>query len=271
MTTPPTIHPTRPAMETDLDRAHAVMDRSDDLRLQFYERLADTDLFILLDAEPTGDSVRPALFAVEGASYALAFDAEERLSAFTGRAAPYAGLPGRALAQMMAGQGIGLALNLQTAPSEMLIPADAVDWLAATLNHAPEQAEARLTGVSRPTGLPDAVLEALDRKLSRCAGLADHALLVAADYADGGRGHVLAFVDAPETAHAALAHAAGEALTFSGIEAGTMDVMFVASGDAVAGRLARVALRFDLPELQRPTPAVPMAPGSDPSSPPKLR
>ena len=262
---------TPPEMETDLDRAHGAMDRSDDARLAFYEQLADTDLFILLDADPDGDAVKPSLFAVDGASYVLAFDAEERLSAFVGRAAPYAGLPGRALAQMMAGQGIGIALNLQVAPSEMLMPADAVDWLAATLDHAPRQAEARLTGVSRPTGLPDKVLAALDRKLSRCAGLADHALLVAADYDDGAKGHVLAFVDAPDTAHAALAHAAGEALTFSGIEAGVMDVMFVTGTDAVAARLARVGLRFDLPDVRRPTPAVPMAPGSDPSAPPKLR
>ncbi|SHF58498.1 SseB protein N-terminal domain-containing protein [Loktanella atrilutea] len=262
---------TTPEMTTDLDRAHAAMDTSDDLRLRFYETLADSDLFVLLDVEPEGDSVRPSLFTVDGGEYALVFDAEERLSAFVGRAAPYAGLPGRALAQMMAGQGIGIALNLQVAPSEMLIPADAVDWLATTLDHTPEQAEARLTGVSRPTGLPESVLEALDRKLTRAAGLADHALLVAAEYEDGGRGHVLAFVDAPDTAHAALAHAAGEALTFSGIDAGTMDVMFVASTDAVAQRLARVGLRFDLPELSRPTPAVPMAPGSDPNAPPKLR
>ena len=198
---------TAPEIETDLDRAHALMGTSDNLRLRFYELLADTDLFILLDGEPEGDSVRPSLFAVDGASYTLVFDAEERLSAFVGRAAPYAGLPGRALVQMMAGQGIGLALNPQTAPSEMLIAADAVDWLAATLDHAPEQSEARLTGVSRPTSLPEAVLEA----------------------------------------------------------------MFVASADAVSKRLARVGLRFDLPDVSRPAAAVPMAPGSDPSAPPKLR
>lgn len=262
---------TTPAMETELDRAHAAMGTSDDLRLRFYEQLADSDLFVLLDADPEEDRVRPALFTVDGGSYALVFDAEERLSAFVGRAAPYAGLPGRALAQMMAGQGIGIALNLQVAPSAMLIPADAIDWLAGTLDHTPAQSEARLSAVDRPTGLPEAVLEALDRKLSRAAGLADHALLVAATYADGARGHVLAFVDAPETAHGALAHAAGEALTFSGIEAGTMDVMFVSSSDAVAQRLARVGLRFDLPQVVRPTPAVPMAPGSDPTAPPKLR
>lgn len=257
--------------ETDLDRAHARIEDSDTARLRFYEQLADSDLFVLLDADPVGDRVQPALFEVEGVSYALVFDAEERLSQFTGRAAPYAGLPGRGLVQMMAGQGIGLALNLQVAPSAMLIPADSVDWLAGTLDHAPEQSQAKLTGVSRPTSLPDAVLDALDRKLSRAAGLADHALLVAAEYEDGGHGHVLAFVDAPDSAHGALAHAAGEALTFSGIEAGTMDVMFVAGTDPVAARLARVGLRFDLPDLVRPQPAVPVAPGSDPNAPPKLR
>ena len=257
--------------ETDLDKAHAAMATSDAARLRFYEQLADTDLFVLLDAEPEGDSVRPSLFKIEGGSYAIVFDQEERLSTFVGRVAPYAGLPGRALVQMMAGQGIGIALNPDVAPSAMLIPTDAIDWLAATLDHAPKAGEARLTGISQPKGLPEAVLEALDRKLTKAAGLADHAFLVAAEYADGGRGHVLAFVDAPDAAHAALAHAAGEALTFSGIDAGVMDVVFVAGGDAIAQRLARVGLRFDLPQVNRPTPAVPMAPGSDPDAPPKLR
>ena len=262
---------TAPAIETDLDRAHAVMAQSDALRLRFYELLADTDLFVLLAAEPEGERVQPSLFEIEGVPHMLVFDAEERLSAFTGRVAPYAGLPGRALVQMMAGQGIALALNPDVAPSAMLMPAEAVDWLAETLDHAPAAAQARLVAVDRPTGLPEAVLDALDRKLSRCAGLADHALLVAATYDDGARGHVLAFVDAPETAQAALAHAAGEALTFSGIEAGVMDVMFVQGADDVARRLARVGLRFDLPQVTRPTPSVPMAPGSDPSAPPRLR
>ena len=33
-----------PEIETDLDRAHALMGDSDNLRLRFYELLADTDL-----------------------------------------------------------------------------------------------------------------------------------------------------------------------------------------------------------------------------------
>ena len=260
--------------ETTLDRSHAAMEAApedDRLRLRFYEDLCDADIFILLDGEPQGDTVTPATVMIDGADYVLCFDTEDRLTAFTGREAPYAGLPGRALVQMMVGQGAGLALNLKVAPSAMLIPQDGLNWLATTLAHAPEETQARLTGISRPTGLPESVLEALDRKLSKTAGLAETAWLVAADYEDGGKGHVLGFVGAADHAQGALAHAAGEALTFSGIEAGVMDVIFVGPEDEMARRLMRVGLRFDLPRLERATPEVPMAPGSDPSSPPKLR
>lgn len=260
--------------ETTLDTAHAAMEaapQDDTLRLRFYEDLCDADIFVLLDAEPDGDSVRPTTIQIDGADFALIFDTEDRLTRFTERVAPYAGLPGRALVQMMAGQGAGLALNLRVAPSAMLIPADGVDWLAGTLDHAPEETQARLVGINRPTALPDAVLDALDRKLSKTAGLAETAYLVAADYADGAKGHVLGFVGADDSAHAALAHAAGEALTFSGIDAGVMDVIFVEAGAEMALRLERVGLRFDLPRIARNTPEVPMAPGADPTKPPKLR
>ena len=260
--------------ETTLDRSHAAMEAApedDRLRLRFYEDFCDADIFVLLDGEPSEDRVRPVTVEIDAATYVLCFDTEDRLTTFTGREAPYAGLPGRALVQMMVGQEAGIALNLKVAPSAMLIPEDGVDWLARTLAHAPEETQARLTGISRPTGLAERVLEALDRKLSKTAGLAETAWLVAADYEDGSRGHVLGFVGAADHAQAALAHAAGEALTFSGIDAGVMDVVFVGPDDEMARRLMRVGLRFDLPKLARATPEVPMAPGSDPSSPPKLR
>ena len=173
---------------TDLDTAHAAMDAAPDddaKRLQFYERLADTELFMLLGAEAAGDKVTPELFEIEDQQYVLIFDREERLATFVGREAPYAGLSGRVLSGMIAGQGIGLALNLDVAPSAMLIPAQAVDWLHATLENAPQEAEARLTEVSTPKGLPEAVITGLDRKLAIAAGLAHSASLAAATYDDG--------------------------------------------------------------------------------------
>ncbi|SFR47230.1 SseB protein N-terminal domain-containing protein [Yoonia tamlensis] len=257
---------------TDLDTAHAAMEAApedDTARLRFYEHLADTELFMLLGAEAEGDQIAPELFEIEDQRFALVFDREERLAEFVGRAAPYAGIPGRGLAQMLAGQGIGLALNLEVAPSAMLIPAEAVDWLVQTLSHAPDETEARLTEINAPGGLPEAVVLGLDRKLAIAAGLAKSAYLAAATYEGGATGHVLAFIDAVPGAEQALANAASEVLTFSGIEAGVMDVMFVRAADPLAAHLAKVGLRFDLPEPEKPH--VSGAPGMDPAKPPKLR
>lgn len=257
---------------TDLDTAHAAMDIAPDddaKRLQFYERLADTELFMLLGSEAADDKVTPELFEIEDQTYILIFDREERLAQFVGREVPYAGLSGRVLSGMLAGQGIGFALNLDVAPSAMLIPSEAVDWLHATLEHAPQESEARLTEVSVPKGLPEAVITGLDRKLAIAAGLANMAYLAAATYDDNSRGHVLVFIDAVPGSEASLARAAGEALTFSGIDAGTMDVLFARASDPLAAHLAKVGLRFDLPALHDPQ--TPSAPGMDPNRPPKLK
>lgn len=256
---------------TDLDTAHAAMQAApedDSLRLRFYERLADTELFLLLASAPEGDQIAPEIFDIADGRFALVFDREERLSEFVGRIVPYAGLAGRNLVAMLAGQGVGLGLNLQVAPSEMLVPAEAIDWLAQTLGNAPQEAEARITEVTAPRGLPEAVVTGLDRKLATAAGLARFAYLAAAVYDTGTRGHVLAYIDAAPGAESALAAAAGEALTFSGIEAGSIDVMFLRASDQMAGHLAKVGLRFDLPKPEaRQHPA---APGTDPAKPPRL-
>ena len=69
-------------------------------------------------------------------------------------------------------------------------------------------------------------------------------------------------------AERALAGAVREALVFSGVEAGAIDVTFVEASDPLAAALARHGLRFDLPQPEAPE-RVP--PGSDPDAPPKLR
>jgi hypothetical protein len=257
---------------TELDVAHAAMEAApeDDLaRLRFYERLAGGEVFLLLTEEAVGDSIAPELFEVEDQRFVLVFDREDRLAAFAGTVAPFAALSGRALAEMLAGQGIGLALNLDVAPSAMLLPAEAVDWLAATLANAPQEAEARPVEVTAPGALPEALLLALDRRLASAAGLAEVAWLAGVTYADGRRGHVLAIVGSVLGAERAIAATVGEALTFSGLEAGEIDVTFLTPTDPLIDRLARVALRFDLPKPARAT--APSAPGMDKNRPPRLR
>ena len=205
----------------------------------------------------------------------LVFDREERLAAFTGAPAPYAALPGRVVARMLGGQGIGLGLNLEVAPSALLLPPAAVDWLAGMLGQVPEERADRPEEVSAPKGLPDAVLAALDAALARAAGLAGGVWLVAARYGDGRAGHLLAFTDAALGAEVALARAVGEALAFSGAEDAGIDVTFLDGADPAAARIARVGLRFDLtpptPELAPEPAPVRRAPGSDPDAPPILR
>ncbi|WP_282158289.1 SseB family protein [Shimia thalassica] len=259
---------------TPLDISHAAMEANpadDAARLRFYERLADAELFLLLSKEAEDDRIAPEMFDLSDHSFVLVFDTEERLSAFVGKAAPYAALSGRVIASMLYGQGIGLGVNLEVAPSSILIPPEAVSWLAETLTHAPDEVEARPEEFTAPAGLPEMLVTALDQKLSTAVGLAQMAFLVGVVYDTGARSHMLGFVGAIPEAHGALAKAVSEALTFSGVEAGALDVGFFDASDPVSAQLARAGLRFDLPEAPKPSEYVPVAPGSDPDNPPKLR
>lgn len=259
--------------ETDIDRAHATMEAApedDAARLRFHERVADTELFLLLARDAEGDDVEPEMVETDEGRFVLVFDLPERLARFADGAAPYAALSGRMLCRMLQGQGIGLALNLDVAPSATLLPAGAVDWLVETLGQGPEEAEARIAAMAPPVGLPERIVEALDRKLAGAAGLARAAHLVSVTYENGTRGHLLAVVGAMEGAERALAGAVSEALTFSGLDAGVLDVAFFPEGHPMVDRLERQGLRFDLPDPPRPqTPGA--APGMDPDRPPKLR
>ncbi len=264
--------------QTSLDMAHAAMQEAPEAaapRMAFYQTLADTELYLLLETEVEagGGEITPQLYSVEGCQYALAFDDATRLANFAEAAAPYAALPGRVLAQMLGAQSIGVGVNLGVAPSSILIPPEAVRWLVETLARpAPARTEMRAEALEPPGDVPEPLLMALDAKLARAGGLAHSAYLVGLRYADGGAGHLLAFVDAVPDAEDALARSISEALVFSGVEAGALDVAFIAADDPVAARLARVGLRFDLPEPpQVPEQAAPAAPGMDPDRPPILK
>lgn len=260
--------------ETALDMAHAAMTQApedDAVRLRFFERLGDSELFLLLEDEAEGDQISPQVFDPGTGSMVLVFDRQERLTQFVGAAAPYAALSGRMIVELLAVEGLGLGLNLDVAPSSFLLDAGGVAWLAQTLSNAPDAVEARIAELSAPAGLPDDLIRALDTKLATATGLAQMAYLAGTTDSEGKRGHMLAFVGAAPGADQALARAVGEALTFSGIEAGALDVAFFDARDPVTARLARVGLRFDLPQpalVAAPTVA---APGMDPERPPKLR
>jgi hypothetical protein len=257
-----------------LDAAHAAMTaapQDEAARLRYYAQLADGMLYLMLEAEATDSDLRPVVVDLDDGAVVLAYDSEERLAAATDAPVPYAELPGRVIAGQLAGQDVALGINLGLGEGEFLVAPEALVWLAQTLSHAPVDVTARPVGFDAPKGLPDTLMQALDGKLARAGGLAQAALLAGVTYEGGRRGHMLAFIGAQPGAEAALTRAASEALTFSGVEAGEMDVTFLAPDSPAVARMARVARRFDLPQPVARVPASPAAPGMDPEKPPKLR
>lgn len=258
--------------DTPIDRAHATMEadpENDQMRLAFFGRLAESELFVLLEQEASGDKIDPRIVEADGARYVLAFDLEERLAAFAQGDAPYAAMTGRALATMLTGHAIGIGLNIGNAPSELLIPADAVDWLHETLRSRPVETSRKPASFGPPSGLPEALLQAIDAKLALMSGLATSAHLVGVSWDDADNGHMLVLIDPVPGSEDMLARAIHEALVFSGLADRRIDVAFLKASDPAAEHLARVGLRFDLP--QPPHAAPPVPPGMDPDKPPKLR
>ncbi len=261
---------------TPLDAAIAAMQAAPedaDARLRFWSRFAQTELFLALrDPAPARGPIarlEPQLFALGAGPTALAFDSEARLAGF-GAGPHFAGLSGRALARMMAGQGVALGLNLGDASAGTMLPPEALDWLAGTLSTAaPQEVTGLPVSVTPPDGLPERLLAALDDRIPAMAGLAASACLVGAAWDDGARRPLILFIDVLPGAEAALAEAVGEAVILSGLEAGDLDVGFARAGDALAARVAPAALRLTFP-AQPPQTARP-APGSDPDRPPRLR
>ncbi len=257
---------------TPLDQAHGEMDRDPDdaaARLRFYERLATVELFLLLKDEAEGAKIRPEVFSLTSGDTVMAFDTEERLSDFTGRQTPFAAMSGRRVVELLAGQNLGLGVNLGVAPSSIMLPEDVLDWLAGTLANAAEQVAQRPVELGAPVGIDIALVQALDARLSSAAGLVEKAFLAGVTYEGGRQATLLAFVGARQGAQGALQRGVVETVSFSHREA-ALDIAFFAPDDPICARLERVGLRFDIP-----TPAaaeyMPAAPGMDPDKPPKLR
>ncbi len=74
-----------------------------------------------MSKEAEDDKIAPEVFDLSDHRFVLVFDTEARLSEFVGKPAPYAALSGRIIASMLADQEIGLGVNLEVAPSSILI------------------------------------------------------------------------------------------------------------------------------------------------------
>ena len=257
-------------MQTPLDKAHALMEADEAQALRFYERLADAELFLMLEEEASDDRARPLIFDTSDGAISLVFDREERLAEFVDTPTPFVAMSGRRIAKMLAGEGIGLGLNLGVAPSSMLMPPATVDWLNEVLGAKSIVTEAIPEQLHPPKGLPETLISALDTKLANMSGVVAAAYLVGVTYTGAQSGHMLAMIDVPVLAQEGVAEAVSEALAFSGIEAGQLDVTFLEANTPYIEGFAKVGLKFDIPDLVLPAPLKPLAPGMDPENPPKL-
>ncbi|MCC0076820.1 MAG: SseB family protein [Rhodobacter sp.] len=270
---------TQPAPSTDLDAAlirMAAQPEDAAVRLAFHAELSRAELFVLLDAEVSGDAMAPRVFEVSDGRAVLAFDSEMRLAEFAGAASAYAALPGRVLVAMLAGAGEPLSLVINPdADHAAFLPPEALAWLAGTLAApAPDEARAVPESFAAPDLSPavlDLLVPALERRLSGTPGLTQ-TVLAGVRWQGGALGQVLALAGLPEAAQPAVARAVAEALALSGLEAGSLDVIFppapAMAGIAAVG-LALTPRPFVMPEDQVLTPGA--NPGMDPASPPKLR
>ena len=159
--------------DTPLDLAHDAMEAGGDVdRLRFYERLADSEMFMMLAADPEGDGIEPQTFPVDGETYVLVFDRIERMAEFAAKTTPYAALSGRAIINLLDKKGVGLGVNLGVARSSILLPAAVIDWLAQTIAVRPQEMTEKPTELHAPRSVPQEVLTGLDVKLALAAGLA---------------------------------------------------------------------------------------------------
>lgn len=260
---------------TPLDIAHAAMlaDAEDDFaRLRYYRQLADMELFLLLTDEAVGETCAPKLFPLESGPVVLAFDTEERLSEFTSVPTPYAALPGRVIIGQLVGQGIGLGINLGSADHAWLMGTESISWLAGVLEHRPAETRGRPKALTAVGALDPALSEALAVAVSGAGGLAAAGLLARAAWEDGSEGIVLAYLGAQPEAEAPLARALAEALAFSGMEDGLVDVVFLNPEDPAARHLQAIGQHLHLPQpAVASQPAPPAPPGMDPAKPPRLK
>jgi hypothetical protein len=239
------------------------------------DALMAAPLWLLLETEPAGDKFSPQLLELEAGPTALAFDAEDRLMAFTEAVAAHVCMPGRALISMFAGQGLNLAINPGVAPSEIFWDAAAISWAAEALSGEVEAEQALPHALIPPEGITTEALELLGVKLAALAPALEEAWLAEASFPDGSARLLLVLRlrgGADPDAEADVARALADTGRLAGAALPELDAAFAALGDALLQRARQVGMGVELPAppAPKPTPA-PVAPGMDPDKPPKLR
>ncbi len=265
--------------ETPLDRAWETANTElagDAEMARFYDILAATELFLLIDTETLvdGQTPNPVTFPVEGTETALVFDTEARLAGFMENGAAHLTMSGRAVITMFKGTGAQLGLNLGDAPSSTILPAEAIDWAAEALAQPIETTEIGDAVLTVPRAVMPDLLQALDGKLAGMGTVVSEAWLCGLG-ASAGRGKpqpmVLCVCLRERQAEQSVVSALAETARFTGGDASAFDIAVLPRDDAKMDAARKVGLGFEPQNPGDVMQAEPVAPGMDLDKPPKLR
>lgn len=239
--------------ETPLDRAHARMmapGAGETEARAYYAALSAADLTLILKSEPEPGSgqLEPEVFRTEDGALVLAFDSDARAAAFLEQPTPTARMSGADLARLLAPAGLALGLNLDVAPSAMLLPNDALVFVAEETPDLPDIRGGAISGLRPPETAGEALKTALAAALTAHAGQLEEAHLFEAALSDGAKPLVMAIVGASPEAQAPLARAVERAVALSGQGDVTLDVMFLDPEAPVLAQLRGIALSWDAPQ-----------------------
>lgn len=226
--------------ETPLDRAllAAGGDAADGRAV---DALLNAELFLWLEAPAEAGRLRPKVLALGAGPTAVACDLEDRLTGFArvlGGEVHWAALPGRALAALLAGEGLHLAVNPGTEGSEVFHAREALAWMAQASALRAEGTEAGGVALGAPRGASAALIAALDAKLAALAPALAEAWLAEARHEGGARRLLLALVErgawgegeAAEAHRAALVRAVAETARLAAPDDAGLEVAFPGPG-----------------------------------------
>ena len=257
-----------------LNKAFLEMSRNpenNDARLNYYGVLADTNLFLLLEQEPSNEILEPKFIQLEGKNFALAFDSEESLSEFYGEAAAFAEVTGRVLAKMLLEEKIGLGINLGVYEGELLLPWEIIEWFVNVLDEAPNLVQITPKKFLRAEAFPEILFKALQEKLMPAVGLFDEIWICAAEYNEDETSHLICLMGVQNSAQQAIVKSINEVLSFTDIDLGNIDVAHFSYDDEVCTKIREIGIKLQFPEVSEVKNAARDVKNKAALQPPKLR
>lgn len=255
-------------MIQDLIEAALSAREADGPRIKLFQYLADAELFLALKEPANDTSLEPVTLSEQGEDHAAVFSDEETLVDFSGDQAHFCVLPGRALAQMLASAGCGMALDPGQSAG-ILFGKDVVAWMHRLFEQQPDLSDERLSDFG-PARLSDAVLDKVASKLTGLAEISADLYVFSAPVDDGAIGDVIAIPDIPERVQASLSKAIMEAVLFATGGAQGCDVAFTQASSETFEKIRKVARHVQLQPEPQPIRVRSPGPGMDPDKPPKL-